>query len=148
MNNNEIYKPFAEFAKQIIEAKDIAFRKHIKANAIIINDNFLDVPKWQEYSRGVCGQSNCVDYPEMICGLEAHHTKVALPDNILFAVCEVQETYHDRIRREIAHQVRKETAKEFAEKVKMAFYYEFDEIIPSIMADKIDELLNEYGAEE
>ena len=28
--------------------------------------------------------------------------------------------------------------KQFAEKVKMAFYYEFDEIMPSIMSDKID----------
>lgn len=34
--------------------------------------------------------------------------------------------------------------KEFAEKLKMAFFYEFDEIIPSIMSDKIDELLKEY----
>lgn len=34
--------------------------------------------------------------------------------------------------------------KEFAEKVKMLFYYEFDELIPSIMSDKIDELLQEY----
>ena len=25
----------------------------------------------------------------------------------------------------------------------MAFYYEFDELIPSIMADKIDELVKE-----
>ena len=33
--------------------------------------------------------------------------------------------------------------KEFAESVKMAFYYEFDELIPSIMADKIDELVKE-----
>ena len=41
-------------------------------------------------------------------------------------------------------QPRKETVKEFAEKIKMAFYYEFDEIIPSIMSDKIDELLKEY----
>lgn len=47
-----------------------------------------------------------------------------------------------------AGELRKETAKEFAEKVKMAFYYEFDEIIPSIMADKIDELLKEYEIEE
>ena len=31
----------------------------------------------------------------------------------------------------------------FVEQVKMAFCYEFDEIIPSIMADKIDELVNE-----
>ena len=40
--------------------------------------------------------------------------------------------------------VEKNAVKEFAEKVKMAFYYEFDEIIPSVMSDKIDELLKEY----
>jgi hypothetical protein len=39
--------------------------------------------------------------------------------------------------------VRKETAEKFAERVKMAFYYHFDEIIPSIMADKIDEICKE-----
>lgn len=33
--------------------------------------------------------------------------------------------------------------KEFAESVKMAFYHEFEELIPSIMADKIDELVRE-----
>ena len=33
--------------------------------------------------------------------------------------------------------------KEFAESVKMAFYQEFEELIPSIMADKIDELVKE-----
>lgn len=37
----------------------------------------------------------------------------------------------------------KETAEKFAERVKMAFYYEFDELIPSIMADKIDEICKE-----
>ena len=37
----------------------------------------------------------------------------------------------------------KETAEKFAERVKMAFYYEFDELIPSIMADKIDEIAKE-----
>ena len=35
---------------------------------------------------------------------------------------------------------RAEAIKEFAEAVKMEFYREFDEIIPSIMADKIDNL--------
>ena len=40
-------------------------------------------------------------------------------------------------------QLRKETAEKFAERVKMAFYYEFDELIPSIMADKIDEICKE-----
>lgn len=38
---------------------------------------------------------------------------------------------------------RKQAAKVFAERVKMAFYYEFDELIPSIMADRIDELVKE-----
>lgn len=38
---------------------------------------------------------------------------------------------------------KKQAVKEFAERVKMAFYYEFDELIPSIMADKIDELAKE-----
>lgn len=40
-------------------------------------------------------------------------------------------------------QLRKETAEKFAERVKMAFYYEFDELIPSIMSDKIDEICKE-----
>ena len=33
--------------------------------------------------------------------------------------------------------------KKFAESIKMAFYHEFEELIPSIMADKIDELVKE-----
>lgn len=40
-------------------------------------------------------------------------------------------------------EVRKQAVREFAERVKMAFYYEFDELIPSIMADKIDEIVKE-----
>lgn len=38
--------------------------------------------------------------------------------------------------------------KEFAERVKMAFYYEFDELIPSTMADKIDELVKEVCGDD
>ena len=41
-------------------------------------------------------------------------------------------------------QYKVQAVREFAEKVKMAFFYEFDEIIPSIMSDKIDELLKDY----
>lgn len=44
-------------------------------------------------------------------------------------------------------EVRKQAVKEFAERVKMAFYYEFDELIPSIMADKIDEIVKEVCGE-
>lgn len=43
---------------------------------------------------------------------------------------------------------RKQAVKEFAESVKMAFYYEFDELIPSIMADKIDALVKEVCGDE
>lgn len=39
--------------------------------------------------------------------------------------------------------MRRTTAEKFAERVKMAFYYKFDELIPSIMADKIDEIAKE-----
>ena len=39
---------------------------------------------------------------------------------------------------------RKQVVREFAERVKNAFYAEFDEIIPSIMANKIDDLVKEY----
>ena len=44
---------------------------------------------------------------------------------------------------EFGEKTRKETAEKFAERVKMVFYYEFDELIPSIMADKIDEIAKE-----
>lgn len=47
----------------------------------------------------------------------------------------------------LANEERKQAVKEFAERVKMAFYYEFDELIPSIMADKIDELAKEVCRE-
>ena len=43
----------------------------------------------------------------------------------------------------LCNEERKQAVIEFAERVKMAFYYEFDELIPSIMADKIDELVEE-----
>lgn len=53
------------------------------------------------------------------------------------------ETENDALRHE-----RKSAAEDVAERIKMAFYYEFDELIPSTMADKIDgivkEVLNEH----
>lgn len=39
--------------------------------------------------------------------------------------------------------INSEALNKFAEQVKMAFYYEFDELIPSIMADKIDNISEE-----
>lgn len=37
----------------------------------------------------------------------------------------------------------KKAVEDVAERIKMAFYYEFEELIPSIMADKIDEIVKE-----
>ena len=55
-----------------------------------------------------------------------------------YAKCLVEKGYGD-VRAAV---------KEFAESVKMAFYYEFDELIPAIMADKIDELVKEACGDE
>lgn len=38
---------------------------------------------------------------------------------------------------------RTKSVKEVAERIKTAFYCEFEELIPSIMADKIDEIVKE-----
>lgn len=45
----------------------------------------------------------------------------------------------------IARAERKEAIKEFAEAVKLEFYKEFDELIPSIMSDSIDDLVKGMG---
>lgn len=37
----------------------------------------------------------------------------------------------------------KKAVEDVAERIKIAFYYEFEELIPSIMADKIDEIVKE-----
>lgn len=37
----------------------------------------------------------------------------------------------------------KKAVEDVAERIKMTFYYEFDELIPSTMADKIDEIVKE-----
>lgn len=37
----------------------------------------------------------------------------------------------------------KKAVEDVAERIKMAFYYKFDELIPSTMADKIDEIVKE-----
>lgn len=48
---------------------------------------------------------------------------------------------------ETLNTIKDETRKELGEQIKMAFYYHFDEIIPSVMADKIDELVRGCGKE-
>ena len=43
---------------------------------------------------------------------------------------------------------KKELAEKLAERIKNEFYIQFDEIIPSIMADRIDEIVKEVLNEE
>ena len=50
-------------------------------------------------------------------------------------------------KKRLADEERKRAVRWFATSVKLAFYYEFDELIPSIMADKIDALVKEECGE-
>lgn len=91
-----------ELINRINEAKALAYKQHIKANAIIINENFVSVPST------FVGNA---EYPPMICGLEMHFTKAELPDNTMFAVCEVRETEREKAIRlakeEVVRKVKK-----------------------------------------
>ena len=106
-----------ELIDRINEAQALAYQQHIQANAIIINENFVRVPE------KLMGNK---EYPPMICGLEMHYTKAELPDNTMFAVCEVRET-----EREKAIRLAKE---EVVRKVKKYI----DELF-----DKVDDLTHE-----
>lgn len=61
-------------------------------------------------------------------------------------ICRLQAD-KDTLIRNYAN-CQKELLKEFAEQIKTAFYAEFDELIPSIMADKIDEIYKEMVGEK
>lgn len=91
-----------ELIDRIYEAQALAYQQHIQANAIIINENFVKVPET------MVGNSIC---PPMICGLEMHFTKAELPDNTMFAVCEVRETEREKAIRlakeEVVRKVKK-----------------------------------------
>ena len=91
-----------ELINRINEAQALAYQQHIQANAIIINENFVRVPE------KLMGNK---EYPPMICGLEMHYTKAELPDNTMFAVCEVRETEKEKAIRlakeEVVRKVKK-----------------------------------------
>ena len=91
-----------ELIDRINEAQALAYQQHIQANAIIINENFVRVPE------KLMGNK---EYPPMICGLEMHYTKAELPDNAMFAVCEVRETEREKAIRlakeEVVRKVKK-----------------------------------------
>ena len=87
-----------ELMDRIYKAQALAYQQHIRANAIIINENFVRVPE------KMIGNA---EYPPMICGLETHFTKAELPDNTMFAVCEVRETAIRLAKEEVVRKVKK-----------------------------------------
>lgn len=81
-----------ELMDRIYKAQALAYQQHIQANAIIINENFVRVPEKMIGNK---------EYPPMICGLEMRFTKAELPDNTMFAVCEVMETEREKAIRQV-----------------------------------------------
>lgn len=74
-------------------------------------------------------------------------------DNFARAICNERmlkgkpvADYEDL--QEYIKKAKAEAINEFAERLKTASYYEFEELIPSIMADKIDNLVKEMVGEE
>lgn len=63
----------------------------------------------------------------------------------------IEDSHFERIARKLVEEgygnVRA-AVEDVAERIKMAFYYEFDELIPSRMADKIDELVKEICGDD
>lgn len=68
--------------------------------------------------------------------LIAHKTEIKEQADLILSLSSIKTT--------VINEAKAEAVKEFAEAVKMQFYREFDEIIPSIMADAIDTLVKEF----
>lgn len=96
------------------------------------------------YIRDKCDLTKEVCYQELQDRLAELEDKIeagALVEVPKGAVVLTPEERTEEMR--LCNEERKQAVKEFAASVKLAFYYEFDELIPSIMADKIDELVKE-----
>ena len=133
-SQKEISDIIKEFSIKVEEAKKIAFREGIAANAIVINTNFVKVPKtYLGFDKTIC------ELPPMICGLEAHFTKDELPEKYLFAVTEIR-TERERLISETEERVRKETANEILSLLDRTPY--------KYHKTKIRELLKLYNVEE
>lgn len=87
--------------------------------------------------------ASCEECPMYVEGVLCHGyelNKKAL-DLITSQQAEIERL--KKYNTEVAYKHYNDGIKEFADRVKMAFYYEFDELIPSIMADTIDNLVKE-----
>lgn len=67
-----------DFIEAVMKAKEEAYKEHIRANMMVINEGFAKVPI------SVFGEAV---WPAMICGLESYITR-ELPDDVAFAIFE------------------------------------------------------------
>lgn len=141
MDDKKIELHDIDLISYIAEAYRRAMQEGIKANSIMINDRLVKTNSFVfRFCNGTVAQM-----PPMICGLEAHITD-ELPDEYAFAVLEKPQTERD----EIVEQTRKDTVREFVEKLKerMERTQTSDyQTINSVDETDIDELAKEYGVE-
>ena len=78
------------------------------------------------------------------CRTCAQFGEMIFNDKEYIMIKERLSEFYIEDRRKNEQRKKAQVVKEFAERVKNAFYAEFDEIIPSIMANKIDDLVKEY----
>lgn len=78
------------------------------------------------------------------CRTCAQFGEMIFNDKEYIMIKERLSEFYIEDRRKNEQRKKAQVVREFAERVKNAFYAEFDEIIPSVMANKIDELLKEY----
>ena len=87
--------------------------------------------------------ASCEECPMHVEGVICHGYEL---NRKALALIISQQAEIERLQKyntEVAYKHYNDGIKEFADRVKMAFYYEFDELIPSIMADTIDNLVKE-----
>ena len=75
-------------------------------------------------------QENSIEHLKKQLEIADEETQLAHKANITYVI-ECEES-------------KKNALKKLGERIKLEFYAYFDELIPSIMADKIDELVNEF----
>lgn len=78
------------------------------------------------------------------CRTCAQFGEMIFNDKEYIMIKERLSEFYIEDRRKNEQRKKAQVVREFAERIKNAFYAEFDEIIPSVMANKIDELLKEY----
>lgn len=78
------------------------------------------------------------------CRTCAQFGEMIFNDKEYIMIKERLSEFYIEDRRKNEQRKKAQVVREFAERVKNAFYAEFDEIIPSVMANKIDELVKEY----